>query len=175
MRTTQSINSTRWARAGVPTLRFPYSANHAVYAQKIRESVEAVRSSGGGTPELLGDTRYPFDVLNPQDASGQPIDLRPGDIRIAPRNSNRSTFNDTVWSGDSHGDIIVSSPVGLRAIGGNLSNTVKKLRPNSWPPFPFVILRPIVPQHAAEISRIALQEWTVWRNGDYAENDANGQ
>jgi hypothetical protein len=178
IKTAQALNSNRWSTTRVGELRFPYSANHAVYAQKIRESFEAVRRSGGGSRELLyGNNRYPFDILNPLGANGQPIPLKPGDIRVVPRNSNRLTFNTPVWSGDGHGDIIVTAPrgAGLRAIGGNLSNTVKLLSPNEWMPFPFVILRPIVPQHAAEISRIALQEWTVWKNGNFAGNDVNGQ
>lgn len=103
------------SKAGYTKTTFPFSAAHANYAQQIRTS-------------FLDN----FTVLDP--ASNTPL---VGDIIVKNREDSKLTFKTQVWSGYSHGDVVVqvpanatSAPSDLRAtasievIGGNVADTV---------------------------------------------------
>jgi len=86
-------------------IEFPSAASHADYAQKIRITSE-----------------YPWLILNPKIV--KPL---VGDIIITNRGNNNLTFQTSLWSGATHGDIVTEiTNDNLTAIGGNLGQTVKK-------------------------------------------------
>ena len=135
---------------------FPFNAKHTIYAQSLRSN-----SRG-------------FQILDPAKTK-----VQVGDIVVQNREGNRLTFNTNPWSGDSHGDIVVS--VGgnsAAAIGGNVSDSVSKknlaltngllLTGTAAAPKFFVILRPPA-SFVQAIIRVANQEYQLWSSNRWKE------
>ena len=115
-----------WSAAFISTIcklagtDFPVSANHMEYSAKVRKRISKDWKS-----------------VNPLSTP-----LRGGDIIVRNRETNTKTYYDVPYKGDGHADIIIPSTntgdfVGydyynkksdFHVIGGNLGNTVKKLR-----------------------------------------------
>lgn len=151
----QAVKEVSGLSANLRNLDFPYNSLHTGYAQAIRNN----------------PSKYPFELLNPNTPDG-PAELERGDIVVKQR-GNRLFFNSPVWSGFSHGDIVVrdrrgftaAAQVGGFVIGGNLANRVhdyelKSLRDH------FVIIRPKNSRHAEIIARIAETELRKWKSGN---------
>lgn len=128
--------------------RFPYSAAHTTYAQKIREN----------------PTAYRFSTINP--AYSTP---KPGDIVIKSRNNNILRYTNDRWLGDSHGDIVVD---GEMVIGGNVGNKVTKapLIPSNY----FVILRPNDQRLADLMVQFAGIEFRIWERNQWTSENQEG-
>ena len=156
--TRRYISNTPWSAGfisycvGESGSPFNFSGSHVGYAQPIR------------TGTVAG-----WQTLNPRDAT-----VQRGDIIIQNRAGNTLSFQTNPWSGASHGDIVTSvNGVTIRAIGGNLSDTVKfvnypaignKLSSTNF----FVILRP--PSGNAErLVSIAEREERLWSAGRWVE------
>ena len=104
----QFVNDTPWSAAFISYVvkntnfysNFPVSAAHTGYAQTIRENPD----------------EYGFIVLDPRK---QPALI--GDIIIANRSGNNLTFDDGVWTGSSHGNIVTSRNYStITSAGGNV-------------------------------------------------------
>lgn len=109
------IANTPWSAAFInyvmrtAGVAFPADSFHTGYAQKLYKNK--------GT--------YNFQILNPAKTA-----LKPGDIIVKNRNGNNLTFGTDPWTGDSHGDIVVSvtaSPNNALAVGGNVGDKVKQV------------------------------------------------
>lgn len=146
------ISNTPWSAAFInyvmrqAGVAFPADPFHTGYAQKLYKNK--------GT--------YNFEILNP---AKDP--LKPGDIIVKNRNGNRLTFSTHPWTGNAHGDIVVSvSPNSARAIGGNVGDKVKQVTvslKNSIIQAPdyFVVLRPPA-NFANKIVEVANAELRAW-------------
>lgn len=136
-------------QAGV---RFPSNAAHTGYAQTLRTNIS-----------------YGFQVLDPKGTT-----LQPGDIVIRNRNGNSLAFYSNPWTGDSHGDIVVSiNGNSAVVIGGNVSNKVASTNltlsnGTLGSPNYFVILRP--PQiSTSNIVNAANTEYKLWKLNNWTE------
>ena len=135
-------------QAGV---NFPSSDAHTRYAQALRTNQS-----------------YGFQILDPKGTV-----LQPGDIVIQNR-GNSLTFYSNPWSGDSHGDIVVSINGNSAAvIGGNVSSKVALTNlalsnGTLGSPNYFVVLRP--PQNSAnKIVSAANAEYKLWKSNNWTE------
>ena len=136
-------------KAGVD---FPFNAAHTGYAQALRTN-----------------SSYGFEVLDPKGTV-----LQPGDIIVQNRDGNNLTFYSNKWSGNSHGDIVVSTNGSNAAVvGGNISNAVTQLnltlsKGTLGSPNYFVVLRP--PQNSAnKIVSAANAEYELWKSNNWKE------
>jgi len=162
-----TVTSTPWSAAFISYVMrqagvsFPSNASHAGYAQSLRDS-----SRG-------------FEILDPAKTQ-----VKVGDIVVKNRRnrqgvSNTLTFSTNPWSGDSHGDIVVSvNNNTAAAIGGNVADTVFKtniplssgllsIGTNAAPNF-FVILRP-PSSFVQAIVNTANQEYDLWTSKRWVE------
>lgn len=139
------VKKTHWSAAFISYVmdaagvRFPASGAHANYAQKIRNGFNG------------------WKALNPKTTIP-----RKGDVIVKNRGTNRLKYNTRLWQGETHGDIVVGGDNNrLVVVGGNLSNTIKKLGVNlingKLPSNYFVILRPNTGSEA--IVKNALSEY----------------
>jgi hypothetical protein len=129
---------------------FPIAAAHTTYAQSLRVN------------------NRDFEILDPTSTV-----LKPGDIIVKNRNGNSLTFSTKNWSGDSHGDIVVSvTNTTAQAIGGNVSDTVYKsnigltdgkLGRSDY----FVVLRSKT--YANSLVAAANKEYQLWKSGNWTE------
>lgn len=125
---------------------FPGATLHTSYANSIKQ---------GKVPG--------WSALNPNNTQ-----IQPGDIVIKNRGGNGLSYNSS-WQGSSHGDIVTSVSEGeIRAVGGNVSNSVTnvKIDPNST----FAILRP-PPAVAQKMVQTAQQEQQRWSQGGWKEGN----
>jgi hypothetical protein len=135
--------------AGVTS--FPINSNHLAYAQSLR-----VRNNG-------------FQVLDTTTEK-----LKVGDLIVRGRDGNNVSFSASPWSGDGHGDIIVSiSGNTALKIGGNVGDRVNKTSSSltdgrlGRSDF-FVILRPDS-SFVKSIISIAEAEYKKWYSGKWIE------
>ena len=150
------VDKTPWSAVFVATvvngaIKFPNEYAHTDYAQAIKADTENV---------------YPWTIVNP--AVSTP---KVGDVIIQHRNNSKQTFEDPVYEGSSHGDIVTKVESGLvYAIGGNLSDSSKweltRLENGKLPSKYFVILRPSSKQN--EIANSAIRELKKWRRSEMA-------
>ena len=171
------------SKAGYSRATFPFSAGHADYAQRIKT-----------------DFSSNFEVLDPAKTTPSV-----GDIIIVNREKNNLTFATKQWSGPTHGDIVVQVPkedtmvtsdlratVSIKAIGGNVRNTVTKSAytlvqsqmPDGKGAFTFkfvlastyssfVILRPKDKNLATKVVSEAIAEHNFWQvENKFKESDA---
>jgi len=159
------IESTPWSAAFISyvmrqaEVSFPSSDSHAAYAQSLR-----------------GNSRG-FQVLDPGKTK-----VLLGDLVVKNRETSRLTFGTSVWSGSSHGDIIVSINNNTAvAIGGNVGDTVGQTNipltdgllstGTASAPNYFVILRPPTGV-VSSIINIANREYNLWRTNAWKETTA---
>ena len=141
------------AKAGV---NFPSNSLHTGYAQSIRTQ-----------------SSYGFQALDPKTTV-----LKVGDIILQNRNGNTMTFQTKPWSGNAHGDIVVSiNGTSAASIGGNVANTVYQTNltltgdGRLGSPNYFVVLRP-PSQSAASIVGAANVEYQLWKSNNWKEQTA---
>mgnify|MGYP006082193675 FL=1 len=150
------VDKTPWSAVFVSTVvnkatKFPNEYAHTDYAQAIKADTANI---------------YPWTIINP--AASTP---KVGDVIIQHRNNSKQTFEDPVYEGSSHGDIVTKVENGLvYAIGGNLGDSSKweftRLENGKLPSKYFVILRPSSKQN--EIANAAISELKKWRRSEMA-------
>jgi hypothetical protein len=115
-------------------------------------------------------------VLDPKKTN-----VLPGDIIVQNRAKNTQIFEQSTYSGPSHGDIVtvvvpsLTGPAQITAVGGNVSNSVKgkQYEDKHIRSKYFVILRntSLSTAQKLNISTIATDERNRWKNGEVKETD----
>ena len=149
--TNSYITGTPWSAgfisyvAATNSNTFPSAGAHTSYAQSVKN---------GQAPGWI--------ALDPATTT-----LQPGDILIKNRSNNNNTFNST-WSGESHGDVIISTNgTTATAIGGNVGNTVSQYNVSRTDSF--AVLRATDSTVASNMVTTAQNQYNTWSSNGWTE------
>lgn len=160
------IEITNQAAAASDAASRPWSAAFISYAAKSADSNFPGATMHTSYANAVKSGQAPgWSALNPANTQ-----IQPGDIVIKNRAGSSNSFNGS-WNGSSHGDIVTSVEGGtIRAIGGNVSDSVTSVRVN--PNESFAILRP-PPAVAQQMVATAQQEQQRWSQSGWKEGNSS--